>query len=318
MHQNRMHDELGSDLRNARQAAGLTQSALGARAGCSVLAVRQAERASGSFPVLVSVAKAVDMLIGARSLPPGSGLSERLHALRERLGLGRRAAGHLAGISATTVAAIETGAAGHTSAVVKLAAALGVTLRLEPMNAPANYWGGAAVSSVHHGWTTPGHVLEGLYTLVGGSFGLDPCSPARRGPAATVRARVRLTAIDDALSMSWRAPTAFMNPPYGRGLKAWVAKAQAQHLCGNVPLMAALIPARPDTRWWHDHVADHADVWMLKGRLSFGDGSQAAPFPSAIVVWGATDAHRHLMAAAFPDAWHVRRRQIQAIPEEAA
>ena len=48
-----------------------------------------------------------------------------------------------------------------------------------------------------------------------------------------------------------------------------------------------LIPARTDTAYWHDHAAS-ATVWFLRGRLRFNDGSQAAPFPSALVVWGAS------------------------------
>lgn len=69
--------------------------------------------------------------------------------------------------------------------------------------------------------------------------------------------------------------------------------------------MIALVPARTDTRWWHADIAGRADVWLLRGRLAFGDGSQAAPFPSAVVAWGADEGQRMGMAAEFPDAWYV-------------
>ena len=51
--------------------------------------------------------------------------------------------------------------------------------------------------------------------------------------------------------------------------------------------MVALLPARPDTAYWHEHVAGRAVVYFLRGRLRFSDGEQAAPFPSALVLWGA-------------------------------
>ena len=44
-----------------------------------------------------------------------------------------------------------------------------------------------------------------------------------------------------------------------------------------------LIPARTDTRWWHEDVIKH-EVRFVKGRLKFGDGKNSAPFPSALVV----------------------------------
>ncbi len=96
-----------------------------------------------------------------------------------------------------------------------------------------------------------------------------------------------------------------MNPPYGRQLTFWVAKAREEFLSGRAGLIIALVPARTDTRWWHDSIAGSADVWMLKGRLAFGDGSVPAPFPSAIVVWSPQTQHRAALVAAFPDAWHV-------------
>jgi hypothetical protein len=45
---------------------------------------------------------------------------------------------------------------------------------------------------------------------------------------------------------------------------------------------------------------------MLKGRLAFGDGAAAAPFPSAIAAWGADQGNKQFLSSAFPDAWHVK------------
>lgn len=48
-----------------------------------------------------------------------------------------------------------------------------------------------------------------------------------------------------------------------------------------------LIPARTDTRWFHDIVLPKArEVRFIRGRLKFGDAVSAAPFPSMVVVFG--------------------------------
>ena len=42
---------------------------------------------------------------------------------------------------------------------------------------------------------------------------------------------------------------------------------------------------------------------MLRGRLSFGNDTPA-PFPSALIVWGATVEQCAAMRREFPTAWH--------------
>src|SRR3954466_16374207 len=132
-------------------------------------------------------------------------------------------------------------------------------------------------------WETPPELLESLHGVFG-RFDLDPC--AARRSRGRVRARVHLTPEDDGLSVAWHG-IVFINPPYGRGLAAWVAKAHREVEEGRARTVVALLPARPDTAYWHNHVAGHAAVYFLRGRLRFGAGEQGAPFPSALAVWGA-------------------------------
>ena len=47
-----------------------------------------------------------------------------------------------------------------------------------------------------------------------------------------------------------------------------------------------LIPARTDTKYWHDYVMKADVIYFVKGRLKFGGSENAAPFPSAVVVFG--------------------------------
>jgi site-specific DNA-methyltransferase (adenine-specific) len=46
-----------------------------------------------------------------------------------------------------------------------------------------------------------------------------------------------------------------------------------------------LIPARTDTKYFHDFILNRSEVRFVKGRLKFGDAKDAAPFPSMIVVF---------------------------------
>lgn len=72
----------------------------------------------------------------------------------------------------------------------------------------------------------------------------------------------------------------FCNPPYGRGLYKWV------ELGYRNPLTVMLLPARTDTRWFHDIVLPYAtEVRFIKGRLKFGDATNYAPFPSMVVIF---------------------------------
>lgn len=95
------------------------------------------------------------------------------------------------------------------------------------------------------------------------------------------------TPADDGLARDWAADAAggaaWMNPPYGREILKWVAKADAEARKGTP--VVALLPARTDTRWWHRWVAPSALVRFVRGRLTFGGARHAAPFPSALVVF---------------------------------
>lgn len=87
---------------------------------------------------------------------------------------------------------------------------------------------------------------------------------------------------DDGLAQEWRG-TCWMNPPYGREIGAWVEKAH-RSARENGATVVCLLPARTDTRWWHDYCAK-AEVHFVRGRLKFGDAKASAPFPSAVVVF---------------------------------
>lgn len=49
-----------------------------------------------------------------------------------------------------------------------------------------------------------------------------------------------------------------------------------------------LLPARTDTKWFHEWVLPYAEIYFIKGRLKFGDSKNSAPFPSMIVIFDHT------------------------------
>lgn len=76
----------------------------------------------------------------------------------------------------------------------------------------------------------------------------------------------------------------FCNPPYGRVIGQWVEKAYKESQKPNT-LVVMLIPARTDTKWFHDYIYGKAEIRFIKGRLKFGGCKNAAPFPSMVVIF---------------------------------
>ena len=48
-----------------------------------------------------------------------------------------------------------------------------------------------------------------------------------------------------------------------------------------------LIPARTDTRWFHEYIygRKNVEIRFIRGRLKFGGSKNSAPFPSMVVIF---------------------------------
>ncbi len=132
-------------------------------------------------------------------------------------------------------------------------------------------------SSATNEWSTPQNFFDILDKEF--NFTLDPCCTPE-----SAKCKTYFTEKDDGLSRSWKGHTVFMNPPYGNAIKHWVRKAYEESLGANTTVVA-LIPARTDTKYWHDYCMRAKEIRLVKGRLRFGDGKGSAPFPSAVVVF---------------------------------
>jgi phage N-6-adenine-methyltransferase len=79
----------------------------------------------------------------------------------------------------------------------------------------------------------------------------------------------------------------FCNPPYGREVGKWVAKADQEFRSGNAELIVMLLPSRTDVKWFHQYIYNKPNVTIrfIKGRLTFKGAKHPAPFPSMLVIW---------------------------------
>ena len=123
-------------------------------------------------------------------------------------------------------------------------------------------------------WATPQELYDKLNARY--SFELDVCATAENAKCPRY-----FTVADNGLAQEWRG-RCWMNPPYGREIGAWMAKAWRSAQAGA--LVVCLVPARTDTAWWHDY-AVKGQIEFLSGRLKFGGHKNSAPFPSAIIVF---------------------------------
>jgi len=116
-------------------------------------------------------------------------------------------------------------------------------------------------------WRTPEGVFRELNDEF--AFNYDPCP---------------LGGSDDGLATlfsQWSGKRVFCNPPYGDIWK-WLQRAR------EAELAVFLIPARTDTRWFHDLILPFAsEIRFIRGRLKFGGATSDAPFPSMIIVFRA-------------------------------
>ena len=125
-------------------------------------------------------------------------------------------------------------------------------------------------------WATPQSFFDMLNQEF--NFTLDPCCTH-----ANAKCEKHYTKEDDGLSKNWGGESVFCNPPYGRELPKWVKKCYEESRQGNLVVM--LIPARTDTRWFHDYIYHKAEIRFIRGRLKFNDGKAPAPFPSMVVIF---------------------------------
>lgn len=127
-------------------------------------------------------------------------------------------------------------------------------------------------------WATPPDFFEELDREF--HFDLDPCAGEENHKCARYFTREQ-----NGLLQDWGGGSrVFCNPPYGKEIADWVRKAYEEGHKENT-LVVMLIPARTDTRYFHDYIMHRAEVRFVRGRLKFGGSDTGAPFPSMLVIF---------------------------------
>lgn len=146
-------------------------------------------------------------------------------------------------------------------------------------------------SSASNEWETPDTFFQELDQEF--HFTLDPCCQEYNHKCSKY-----YTSSADGLNQSWAGERVFCNPPYGRQIGNWVRKCYEEAQKPNT-IVVMLVPARTDTRWFHDYIyqKSNVEIRFVKGRLKFinrclpsynptGDfQTQPAPFPSMVVIF---------------------------------
>lgn len=138
------------------------------------------------------------------------------------------------------------------------------------------------LSSLSMEWRTPPEVFKPLNDEF--HFALDVASNENNHLTDKF-----FTTKDNGLMQSWRCDGAvWCNPPYGRQIGKWVEKAYRESQKTKFPIVM-LIPARTDTRWFHDYILNKADIRFVRGRIQFldenGNKHSNSTFPSMIVIY---------------------------------
>jgi hypothetical protein len=111
-------------------------------------------------------------------------------------------------------------------------------------------------------WATPEDLFDQLHKEF--DFTLDPCP---------------LQAVTLDCLRSWEGERVFCNPPYGPTIREYLTKAR------EATVAVYLLPARTDTKWFHDYCLQAEEIRFIRGRLRFSDAKWNAPFPSMIVIF---------------------------------
>ena len=120
------------------------------------------------------------------------------------------------------------------------------------------------LTSKNQDWQTPDDFYKKLDEEF--NFNFDPCPP---NPSF------------NGLLIEWKERN-FVNPPY-KTSKLWIRKGFEEWKKGK--LVVFLIPARTDTKAFHEYIYNQAEIRFIKGRLRFKGAKNSAPFPSMIVIF---------------------------------
>lgn len=139
-------------------------------------------------------------------------------------------------------------------------------------------------------WETPQDFFDRLNAEF--HFTLDVCALPENAKCESY-----YTPQTDGLLQPWTG-VCWCNPPYGRTVAQWIKKAGDARKEGATVVM--LLPARTDTKWFHNYILGKGEIRFVCGRLKFGKSKHGAPFPSMIVIFRPEEIKRETVAGRVP------------------
>ncbi|KKN72512.1 hypothetical protein LCGC14_0410160 [marine sediment metagenome] len=127
--------------------------------------------------------------------------------------------------------------------------------------------------STNQSWETPDSLFDQIDAVF--HFTRDVCASLEN-----TKCKEFWTEEDSCLTKSWDGVN-WMNPPYA-DMKKFVQKAYEERVNG---VTVCLIPARTNTKWWHDWCMQ-GEIYFICGRPKFKGCVYGLPQPLAFVVFG--------------------------------
>lgn len=124
-------------------------------------------------------------------------------------------------------------------------------------------------------WETPQDLFDNLDSEF--HFTLDVCAVKENAKCKNFYSPEQ-----DWLSQPWTGHV-WCNPPYGRQIGKWVRRALFASAAGATVVM--LLPARTDTKWFHEYIYHKAEIRFIRGRIKFNGVKGNAPFPSMVCIF---------------------------------